>query len=372
MRASLKSKRVSWASDGNLCQVKLFLSEESPSQVGLGAQDHLQAKKTLHALLSTGILPDDSLPPGFEGFNPSNQSKNDLAQIPRIKWICPPRFILNAAWRVVAGEESGEVEVQNQRELRVLEAIYPRPSAIPPNPAFSSDTENSLPDDQRTLLIPITPIEEEDAAADLLCGSPPATAPVSSHAILMAHGTSSSSQSTLPYVPSPLENGILPASAALTALVKNNEPGNLIDHNLLVKILGASALASNGSFYSHPNGTPHILLQNPNASVAGIAHPVPTAHSGSAPAKDINYYKSLIQQHGGDKQAETVCPDSMEISKPKDSKLKIMKPCIYFNSSKGCRHGANCAYQHDALQLQRASSIPEMQRTKRMKMDREI
>lgn len=41
------------------------------------------------------------------------------------------QFEVNRAWRVVAGEESKEAETQNQREMRVLEAIYPRPSAIP-------------------------------------------------------------------------------------------------------------------------------------------------------------------------------------------------------------------------------------------------
>lgn len=41
------------------------------------------------------------------------------------------QFEVESAWRVVAGEESGEIETQNEREMRVLEAIYPRPSAIP-------------------------------------------------------------------------------------------------------------------------------------------------------------------------------------------------------------------------------------------------
>lgn len=41
------------------------------------------------------------------------------------------QVVLNLAWQVVAGEESKEVESENQRELRVLEAVYPRPSAIP-------------------------------------------------------------------------------------------------------------------------------------------------------------------------------------------------------------------------------------------------
>ena len=40
--------------------------------------------------------------------------------------------MLNLTWQVVVGEESQEVVVENQREMRVLEAVYPRPSAIPP------------------------------------------------------------------------------------------------------------------------------------------------------------------------------------------------------------------------------------------------
>lgn len=38
---------------------------------------------------------------------------------------------VNPTWRVAVGEESTEVEDQPQREMRVLEAIYPRISSIP-------------------------------------------------------------------------------------------------------------------------------------------------------------------------------------------------------------------------------------------------
>ena len=52
-------------------------------------------------------------------------------------WYSPSKHIfvlqieVDSSWRVVAGEESRETETQDQREMRVLEAIYPRPSAIP-------------------------------------------------------------------------------------------------------------------------------------------------------------------------------------------------------------------------------------------------
>lgn len=64
-------------------QVKLFLSDESPSQVGLSGQDHLQAKESWHS--------DDNLPPGFEGIQPANLFQNKLSQITLIQWKCPSR-----------------------------------------------------------------------------------------------------------------------------------------------------------------------------------------------------------------------------------------------------------------------------------------
>ncbi|KAA8524480.1 hypothetical protein F0562_010903 [Nyssa sinensis] len=60
--------------------VRLFLSEESPSQVRFGSQDHLQAK-TSWLLHSTGLGSDDNLPPGSEGAYSANLLKNTLAPI---------------------------------------------------------------------------------------------------------------------------------------------------------------------------------------------------------------------------------------------------------------------------------------------------
>ncbi|GAB2250366.1 hypothetical protein Droror1_Dr00013725 [Drosera rotundifolia] len=477
MRGGQKPKRVSWASDGNLCQVRLFLLEDAPSQVGFAAQDHLQAKRTPHIsqasylLQSNGLVSDDSLPPGFEEYSPAIQLKNRLAQIPLAKWICPPRFILNSRWQVVAGEESKEVGNENEREIRVLEAIYPRPSAIPPNAVDSLDKANPVPDDQETPLISITPIEEEeDATEDLPMGyASIATASFSPSASRLSHGSlSSSSESTSPQSVGAHANGKLGvgmmsnsqvngkaelasvASTAAAGLMKTSyETRSLIDHDLLAKILGnpkildelvqhqgassssenapisleawqmapqqqpitvpigdptplpffnkiessssVSVVAANGPVHSHMNGTTHVLPRNLSAPVSGVARVVPYAHSGSASlAKDTNYYKSLIQQHGGEKQPVTLPPafigsynqlpgssnDLMARSpNPMDYRSKVMKPCIFFNSLKGCRHGANCMYQHDPSPQQRVGGIsPETQTTKRTKIseDRDI
>ena len=74
-------------------QVRLFISEDSPSQAGLRPQDNLQAKGScfVHA---AGPNSDDSLPPGFESLQPTDDLKIDMSQIPLIKWKCPPHVRL--------------------------------------------------------------------------------------------------------------------------------------------------------------------------------------------------------------------------------------------------------------------------------------
>lgn len=52
---------------------------------------------------------------------------------------------MNHNWQVVAGEESKEVEAQKIRETRVLEAVFPRPSAIPPRLIFYINSESLFP-----------------------------------------------------------------------------------------------------------------------------------------------------------------------------------------------------------------------------------
>ncbi|XP_021854911.1 zinc finger CCCH domain-containing protein 6 [Spinacia oleracea] len=429
MQGSQKSKRVSWASDGNLCQVRLFLSEDSPSQVGGGAQDHLQVKKNISGLPVNGVVADDNLPPGFEGFNPANQLKDRLAQIPVVKWRPPPKFILGVEWQVVIGEESEEVEVQSERELRVLEAYYPRESAIPPNPATAPDIVCAGQDDQTLPSIPITPIEEEDqpdpSPDSIACSSATTKSyPLVAQGGTLAAGVASCGQADA-------------LKAALTAVAKSNEQ---IDHDLLVKILsnptileqlvrhqgpqsipkplssgapmyrmdtpapppppppqynnmetGSSSspmMMSNGLVYPYTNGTGPMTHQQ---SIPPLSLQSGSGSGSGSQMKDLNYYKNLIHQHGGERQGEPqpqpqppfsthpipihhsgIIDQEVDNSKPRDAKHKMMKPCIYFNSSKGCRHGANCIYQHDMSLQQRVSSISEMQSAKRMKMDREI
>lgn len=501
MGGSQKSKRVRWPSDDNLVQVKLFLSEETPAQVGFGSQDHLQAK-TSWSSNSNSSVSDDNLPPGFEGTQPANPLWNKLPQIPLVKWKCPPRFVLDDSWRVVAGEESVEVERENKRENTVLEAIYPRPSAIPPDPSVEAGAEISS--DEPIALIPITPIEDEDVPTPtnaLFDSVTMNTLPLSSQPQTLTPGASSSQYNVTINPPRRVPatevitgvdlDVVAAAHAALNAVMTNTNQGNMIDRDLLIKILSdpkmveqlvknhgsststqtmpvtsmqnvptsmqhmasistrmpaasmqnvpAPAIPSIASTTTHsipgpsmPNRprpmTPGISLSDqspisisrtdrtlahisrpevvapPVASASGgvfyppsriapisnLRPPVPDVVSAPSPSlgapvtKDINYYKSLIQQHGGDRQEPMLhysnrssthslsAREPLNNPKSRDMKPKIMKPCMYFNSSRGCRNGANCAYQHDESSQQRVSGMPDSQSAKRVKMDREI
>ncbi|KAI9200178.1 hypothetical protein LWI28_003763 [Acer negundo] len=465
MRGLHKSKRVSWASDVNLCQVRLFLSEESPSQVGLGAQDHLQAKSSL-VTHTNGVGADDILPPGFEGAHTPNQFAIDLSEIPIIPWRCLPKFCLDSTWQVVAGDESKEAEIQNQREMRVLEAVYPRPSAIPPNPSVSADAEGSHYNDQPISVIPITPIEDEEAGDAQSGQMAPLNAGMSSQPPHSAPGIPPPPPVSIPSVSHPPVNGnpasgtvlsvdpivVAAASAALTEMSRRNGNGSLIDHDLLLTILSNPTLieklvtehgsASNTKNIPQPTfplvlpssdlpptvplSHPSVPLSHPSplrvnmmetsspsmvASSSGAFYPQPNAVGvghhpnawgkpppgvvptssppsltyGASQAKDVNYYKNLIHQHGGERpdfpqqfgnrysHQPGMNQESVNNNpKSRDSKPKIMRPCIYFNSARGCRHGAKCAYQHDPSSQQRGNNMPELQNAKRMKMDREI
>lgn len=408
MRALHKSKRVSWPPDFKLCQVRLFISEDSPSQVGSESQDHLQAKS--HPS-------EDNLPPGFGGPLSANDSQIKLSDIPVIKWKCSIRILLDEEWRVVAGEESKEVETQNQRELRVLEAFYPGASAIPPNPSVPADVDNSEYDDQQTVVIPILPVEDDDvidSASDL----PPQSG------VDVGTEPSRTDENTSVSATLPAASEIM---AALTAISNNKELGSgMIDQDLLMKILsnpklvenlvanngGAGSVSSNASspYLSEANG---VVTTTP-ASSNGQYYPQPTVthntpsmtypppapsdhpNYGAPPARDASYYKSLIQQHGGERQEapppvqqhlgyrynpqpgggpnpEMVNSNNNNNQRPRDSKPKIMKPCMYFNSSRGCRNGANCLYQHDAAAYQprNPNNGNEMSSAKRMRFDRD-
>ncbi|KAL5706550.1 hypothetical protein ACHQM5_024703 [Ranunculus cassubicifolius] len=441
VRSLQKSKRVSWASDINLCQIRLFLSDESPSQVGVGGEDNLQVKASW-LVHSTGGASEDQLPPGFEGSHSTvDHLKKDVSQIPLVKWQRPPKFVLNPHWQVVAGEENEETEVQKQREMRVLEAIYPRASAIPPNPSAPielEDTRQHFEYERNIPLIPVTPIEDEEVAQqpppksvaltttsnNSLLGTPlppsqcflghqgiPMNFPSNIGGAPKALNTTSSSNEKL--VPGVEPDVVAAASAAFTAIMKSNEQGSLIDRELLIKILSNPELieklvvdygtcGNNSSAPPLPVSYLNNRVEPPPMSSSlpappGLFHPVPPPTPPPPTFKDINYYKSLIQQHGGEKiesqeqqqqqqqqqyvnyhnqQQQQFLGSKTEASNivlrgESETSSKKKRTCLYFNSSRGCKKGASCMYQHDVSCAQPRMQS-EAQNPKRMKLDREI
>ncbi|KAL2906716.1 Zinc finger CCCH domain-containing protein 6 [Bienertia sinuspersici] len=239
--SSTKSKRVRWFADAKLCQVKLFLPEDSPSKIGSGAQDQLQAKAS--RMLQSDAMVFDDPPPGFGGLSSSETLKRTC--VPQTVWKCPPVFILNNDWHVVAGELSKETDTQKRREMRLLEAVYPRPSNIPPSPSVSPDLGESDYDDRETPIIPVIAVEEEDTVAHEPTACP---VPVGLNSVaknqdeigqrLVQHNARKESNDKLAEISTASEADVAAAaSAAFTAIMKSNEKGNLIDTDLLVKIL---------------------------------------------------------------------------------------------------------------------------------------
>lgn len=332
MRGSQKSKRITWAPDVNLCQVRLFSTAKPPSEVGMGNRAYVQEKAS--RLLQPGSYEEGPPPPGFEEIQPANLWRLRSSQMPFTKWRCPPRFEVNSEWQVVSGEESKEIEAQNQRQRRVLEAIYPRPSAIPPDPRAPVDAGESISDDRNTPLVPLTPIEEADA--------------------------NNIAEST----PQELQAENIVAAALASVL---GDQMKLIDLDLLKRILSDPKLLQQSlyvpEFKLQPNKTSddREAAASLNAA-AGPFHPPQLktgfdVHVRSAPIKDMNYYKSLIQQHGGGGERRDVTKARM-----------ISRPCIYFKTPKGCRNGAHCAYQHDPMS--RVGCITEVPNAKRLKLSR--
>ncbi|GLT39226.1 hypothetical protein SLA2020_134320 [Shorea laevis] len=279
MKRSRKSNRVSWAPDVNLCQVKLFLMADCPSKVGVEPEVNLKAKSwTSHP---SGMYTDD-LPPGFEHGHCFTSLKNVTSHIPRIQWKCPPKFVVNPNWQVVAGEESEEVEAEKLRESRVLEAVYPRLSSVPPSPSVLLDIKDEYYDDSQTLLVPLTPIEDEEDTEVPSAEFPPQANTSQGLYVSRIPNTAHHNGAVLelPANEKPA-TGISPdamvaASAVLTTIMKSKGQGSMIDADLLVKIL------------SDPKTVETLVkdhrapLTNANAPVAAVS--TPTSGGISAPS----------------------------------------------------------------------------------------
>ncbi|XP_057449286.1 zinc finger CCCH domain-containing protein 6-like [Lotus japonicus] len=325
MKRSRKSNRVSWAPRSNLCQVKLFLSEDCPSKVGKKSQDHLQAKTSPMLPSSTNEC-DDDLPPGFEANHFLRQSNTELSNIPQIKWKCPPLFALSSHWLVAAGEESKEKDSQKLRDMRVLEAVYPRLSAIPPSPYVPFEVEKEDYDDNLTPLIPMIPIEEEesmeyitpDVAVPMLAEThtnlqsqnmPQHLQAVTSPINSQCKSSSTTDPSSISGKPSagvsPCSEAVFAAASVVAAaIMKSNEQGNLLDMDLLLKIFNDPTMIGK-LINQHSTAASTVNASNslgiPTSALKPVASPAPLPASGpkqttsSEPLWRTTFEKPTIQ-----------------------------------------------------------------------------
>lgn len=258
-------KRVSWAPQSNLCQVRLFLAEEAPLQSGLADQDHLQAKQSrLWHAYGSGF--EGNQLPGI-GNNYTKQNIQEDSIVPVTTWCWPPKFVISPSWQVVAGDESLEVKAQCEREVRNLEAIYPRPSSIPPSPIEPLEPQENWCDSD-TPMIPLNPIEEDETGelnevpplqdfqelgTDLydaigimhnMKAMQPNSTGISSQGCdsvsMVPPSVDQQKQEPLSISKAAAEPDITAAAsdaAAFVATAKSKEMGNMIDHDMVLKIL---------------------------------------------------------------------------------------------------------------------------------------
>ncbi|PUZ49349.1 hypothetical protein GQ55_7G318900 [Panicum hallii var. hallii] len=335
-----------------------------------------------------------------------------------------------------------------------LEAIYPRPSNIPPNPFVSPDVKDSYFDDSQTQLVPLIPVEEDDASDQLeeqsvgppnsyhqsdKCDSAAVRVPQASDApFTTAQQQPNGSINTASAGGISSEpDAVAAASAAYTAIMQSNQMGNMIDQDLLIKILSDPAQLErlmkeygtlkheqpiNSSapapmlpglppqmtasapvpFPDHmttfhninpglPPPPPVMNRLPPAIPSVGMNPPASSSQAinfSNVPGRGINYYKTLIHQHGGERQeplqqhgmqfgmhhhsvpsqTSTIDVVSNGTMPGREIKQRPTKPCAYFNSARGCRNGANCTFLHDVS----AARKEQPKGSKRIKLDSRI
>ncbi|XP_059293076.1 zinc finger CCCH domain-containing protein 30 [Lycium ferocissimum] len=122
-----------------------------------------------------------------------------------------------------------------------------------------------------------------------------------------------------------------------------------------------------------------VSLHSPNT---GHTSPFISMTSPAPLHKDINYYKSLIKQHG--ENPESVDHELLQSSNPLDHAelLKNLKPnqgsmnfqkrCAFFGKPRGCLNGNSCPFLHDMSGQRRSGGMLEAPGSKRMKLTGEL
>lgn len=144
----------------------LFRAGISPSKSPISSSDH-NLRPKIEEYKRTVIV-SSKIPSKLESridpklrLNPKETLLEKCKRV-QIHWKKPPEVTINGVWGVRAGEDSKEVEIQNNRNRREKEVTYNRVHDIPCNPKEPWDQEMDY-DDSLTPDIPIEQPPDPDA-----------------------------------------------------------------------------------------------------------------------------------------------------------------------------------------------------------------
>jgi len=247
-----------------------------------------------------------------------------------------------------------------------LKTAYPSVSVLSPTP----DKPATLPVPAAPSVSPFSPAHDNPVTAPVPLSRPLSGKPgIPSVSLLTTTHAS--------HIPRSVSKQIHHVSSGISPTL-NTQPQQ--DTALASGPKRAAAMAGELSTGPVPSLTRNLhAVVNPVQSPAStLPYKLSTGSSAFA-VKDANYYKNLIRQHGADKQDMQdshigIRHSNLQDLKPVHNfkqgevKHKIQKPCIYFKSSKGCRNGSNCPYQHDVSAQWGAGNILGAQSAKRLKL----
>ncbi|CAG8507183.1 1424_t:CDS:2 [Acaulospora colombiana] len=141
-----KRKRVTFAPDNMLTQVKLFEMEE---------RDYIEGEfSTVDTPHQFGNARDLDRSEGLTAFK-------RVRKAPAMQWYTPPMINLERCKFIKPKLESEEARIQEERERQILETIYITPDQVPPSPAEPDETVKPDRTKSREILLYEEPNEDD-------------------------------------------------------------------------------------------------------------------------------------------------------------------------------------------------------------------
>ncbi|KAK1357646.1 hypothetical protein POM88_050902 [Heracleum sosnowskyi] len=274
--------------------------------------------------------------------NPNQARRQRITQI---QWKCPPEFTMDPNWRVAAGEESTEAVAQRRVDPD------PRPDAAKPEASDNSDG--------RTLVIPITAIEEEgnlinNSSAEFLT-----TAAMDGETISLS----------------------IDALNALNAVaLRQGEPP--ISMGLFMQWLNSDKVRRFISGQSVPEI--QSMLNDPTHSVPFVSSKSdqPNFSTGDncvgqntgvvSKPRDVEmlnkeFEASDISGHSTPLMNPSSLSGNTQIGQGRLTLKPPQKLCNFFNTTMGCRYGAGCRFRHSKSDQASPSGVEALPSAKRVK-----